>query len=326
MRITLKFTELKRFLKDNTLNNYLLLGNDDFLLEKSYELIFESKSFDPVELNVLQFKENVDAEEVVKALNTLPMFSEYKLVYVDLAGNLSNEKVLVEYLKQPNQTSILVINAREDKKKAKAFMANCELVDCNKLDEKTVYLFVKSELQKQQKQIEQDALTTLCEFCLFHLTSINAEVQKLVAYIGTNTTIVKQDVLKMVTKSLDYQVFDLTDALAKRDAKRVYALLQDMSAKRENEKMLLPLISNHFRRLFHARLNADNKQVAELLGVKEYAVVMARKQVKLFTAKQLKQIVDLCLQLDFEVKTGVMQTQNAVQFLILNILNINSLS
>ena len=303
------------------LNNYLLLGNDDFLLDKSYELIKESQNFTPEELNILSFKEVVDGGEVVKAVNTLPVFSEYKLVYVDLTGNLSNEKEIVQYLKQPNPSSILVLNAKDNAKLAKTFSSFCETIDCNKLSEKMVGLYVKVELQKFQKTMEEKALKILCEYCLYNLTVINGEVQKLVAYAGTRKEIVQADVTNIVNKSLDYQVFDLTDALAKRDAERAYAVLNEMGAKRENEKLVLPLISSHFRRLFHVKLNENNAKVASLLGVKEFAVVMARRQSKLFSAKQLKQIVDLCLQLDYAVKSGEMLTPNAVQFLILSILN-----
>ncbi len=323
----MKFTELKKNLKTNTYNNLALLGNDDFLLNRSYELILASKSFEPNELNITAFGESIDGEEVVKACNTFPVFSEFKLVSVNLVGkaDFTNQAAVLNYLKQPNPTTILVFGFGNNKQLAEPFLKLCELVDCNKLDERTIKLFLQNELSKFNKTMEDSALKLMCEYGLYNLTYLNSEMEKLVAYVGTRSTITTNDVQELVAKNLDYQVFDLTEALAKKQTERAMELLSDMKTKKENEKTLLPLIANHFRRLFLVGVSAGQSAaaMAKLLKVKEYAVTVSMQQSKLFSKRTLKQINDLCLELGFAVKNGDMLADYAISYLILQILNAN---
>lgn len=321
----MKFVELKKFLKQGFYNNYLLYGNDSYLLKKSYELIKESKNFEPELLNISVFTENIDGKEVVKALQTMPIMSEYRLVYVDLSGktDFANSNEVINYFNNCNPNAILVINAGENKNIYDIFkVANLEVIDCNKLDEKILFAFILNEFKKANKTITPLAMKLLCEFCLYNLTNIVAEIAKLIAFVGERETVEENDVNLIVTKNVDYQIFDLTENLAKKDAQKVYSVLQEIRAKKDNEKLILPLIYSHFRRLLHTKLNSENlTETAKLLKVKEYAVSVALKQSKLFSQKMLKQINDLCLELDYAVKNGDMLNENAIEYLILQILN-----
>lgn len=66
----------------------------------------------------------------------------------------------------------------------------------------------------------------------------------------------------------------------------------------------------------------DDKNLASLLGVKEFAISKQRQQVKNFSKMQLKKIYALLEQVDFNIKSGAMLQENAVYYLILSILYI----
>ena len=68
-----------------------------------------------------------------------------------------------------------------------------------------------------------------------------------------------------------------------------------------------------FRRLFFiATTTSNNSEIAELLGVKEYAIKKAREQVKNFKIKALKQAVDTLANYDYYVKSGKILVGNAI--------------
>ena len=76
----MKYIELKNSLKTNICNNYLLFGADEFLLNKSVELIFNALHINVADMNYQKFLgENLDYADVVKALETMPVFDEKKL-------------------------------------------------------------------------------------------------------------------------------------------------------------------------------------------------------------------------------------------------------
>ena len=149
----MKFVELKKNLKTEIKNNYLLKGDDEYLLQHSYELIKNSCNIDFPELNLLVFKEEIDFENVVKALETLPVFVDKKLIYVKLSTkDFKNEQKLEEYLKNYNSTSILVVSVGNTGY-LKNLEKHFEVIDCNRLSREVVFPFVVSELKKENKTI-----------------------------------------------------------------------------------------------------------------------------------------------------------------------------
>ena len=150
------------------------------------------------------------------------------------------------------------------------------------------------------------------------------ELNKLISYVGDKDSIEISDIKELVTPSLEYQVFELTDALAKKNSIRVYQIISDMKAKKDEFRTLPAIIFSHFRRLFMVALNQDKNrmELSKLLGVKEYAVKMSMQQAGLFSKSQLKKINELLSQVDFELKQSNMSIDNAVGLIVLKILNI----
>lgn len=324
----MKFEELKNSLKVEIKNAYLLSGVDEFLLSSAYSLITKYANIEYIDLNLIEFKEGViDCEDVVRALNTLPVFCDKKIVYLDVrmskASDIKNGKLIDEYLKSPNPTSVLVVNMGSNSTiknfDTKLFTA----VDCDRLSFNIVSLKIKQLVEKDGKKIDSDAIKLLNDYTLGDLSKIIVEIQKLCAYVGDRSDIVCADIKELVTPSLEYQIFELTEALSKKESKKVFAILDDMKAKKDEFRTLPAIIFSHFRRLFMVSLNADKskQELAQLLGVKEYAVKMTLAQVPLFTKAQLKKINELCSKTDFDLKQSNISIENAVSLIIMNILN-----
>lgn len=318
----MKFVELKRTLKDKIENCYLLKGDDPFLLDRSYSLIYDALNISMDDLNVSKFIEQVDFEDVIKALNTLPVFAKYRLVYVKLSSkDFKNEKQLGAYFENVNPTSVLVVDEGNDdflKSLAKEFT----LVDCNRLSKEIVFPFVASELKKYSKTISKSACELLCDYTNNDLSKINNELIKLAGYIGDRNEISVDDIEKMVTKSTEFQIFELTEALARKNSKKVYDILEVMKSRKDEFRTLHPLIYKHFRRLFFVSITSGTRtDLAKMLGVQEYAITKSQEQAKLFTKRQLKEINDICIQLDYDLKNSNITVNNAIDLLVLKILN-----
>lgn len=325
----MRFEDLKSSLKTGSKPAYMLVGVDEFLLSSSYGLIVKYANIEIPDLNIIKFSEGViDCVDVVRALNTLPIFSDKKLVYLDLRmakkSDIKNVKALNEYLSIPNMSSILIINLGANDEDFGVDKNAIELVDCNRLDEKIVKAKILATMRSFNKAITESAVAKLIEYCLCDLSKIIVECEKLVAYVGDRATVEEKDVDEIVTRSIEYQVFELTDALAKKNSTKVFEILKDMESKKDEYKMLPALIFSHFRRLFHVAINQglSNGEIAKMLGVKEYAVKMSASQSKLFSKSSLKKINNLCADIDFDLKTSNISLNNAVELIVLSILNL----
>jgi len=325
----MKFQDLKNNLKEKVLTNYLLHGVDEFLLASAHNLIVKYSNIEFQDLNLITFNEGIiDCVDVVRALETMPVFSDKKLVYVDIRmskkAELKNIDKLSIYLENSNPQAILVVNVG-DNLDALGIDKKCfNEVDCNRLDFKIVALKIKSIFANYNKQITEDAVQLLFDYCLGDLAKITLECDKLVFYVGDREVVEKKDIAHNVTPNLEYQIFELTENLAKKNSSKVYMILNDMKAKKEEYRTLPALIFNHFRRLFMISLNKDNSnlELSKMLGIKEYAVKMSMGQVKLFTKSQLKKIHELCVKIDGDLKQSNISIDNAINLIVLTILNI----
>lgn len=325
----MKFEELKNNLKKNIAVGYWLEGSDEYLISTSYELILKYANIEFQDLNVIKFSEGViDCVDVVRALETMPVFSAKKIVHLDIRmsrkSEMKNIKVLNEYLENPNIMAVLVVSIGSNDEDFGVDKKLLEYVDCNKLDIKFVEAKIQSIFVKNNKTIDSKAMNLLIEYCLSDLSKIIIECEKLVAYAGDRKSITSDDIKEIVTRSIEYQIFELTDALAKKNSSKVYSIVGDLRAKKDEYKMLPSLIYSHFRRLFHISLNQgiSNAEIARMLGVKEYAVKMSQGQVKLFSKSALKKINELCTSIDYDLKQSNISMDNAIELMIITILNI----
>lgn len=325
----MKFEELKNSLKVGSKVAYLLTGVDEYLLSSSYNLIIKYSNIEVPDLNIITFSEGViDCHDVVRALDTMPVFSDKKIVYLDLRmskkSELKNLQELNEYLNNPNYSAILVINIGANEEDFGIIKTEIEVVDCNKLDVKIIQAKILSILKSYNKTISVSALNKLIEYCLGDLAKIIVECDKIVAYIGQRQEIEVKDIDEIVTRSIEYKIFELTESLSQKNSSRVYEILNDLKSKKDEYKMLPALIYSHFRRLFQVALNQNlsNAEVAKMLGVKEFAVKMTQAQVKLFSKSSLKKINEMCISLDYDLKQSNISLENAIELMVLKILNI----
>ena len=323
----MKFEELKNNLKSKIEPAYLLMGVDEFLLSSAYNLIVKYSGMLMEDLNLIKFGEGIiDMKDVVRALNTLPVFCNKKIVYLDIRmsklNELKNIKDLQEYLECPNMSSVLIANLGSND--IKFIDKNIESIDCNRLGINIVSLKIKQIANMSNKNISEETIKLLYDYTLGDLAKITVELNKLISYVGDKDSIEISDIKELVTPSLEYQVFELTDALAKKNSIRVYQIISDMKAKKDEFRTLPAIIFSHFRRLFMVALNQDKNrmELSKLLGVKEYAVKMSMQQAGLFSKSQLKKINELLSQVDFELKQSNMSIDNAVGLIVLKILNI----
>ncbi len=293
---------------------YLIQGEDLLLYDKSLQLIKKANDLQLEEFNFLVFDEDsFNADAVIDACETLPMASEKKIVLLKniTKFNENFKKKLKDYLKKPLESTCLVIFDFFNKFD---FIIS-EKVSAKRLDDSSLKDLIAAELKSHGKTITQDAIVQLIEACCNYYSLIKNELDKLASCDDFEIT--SKIVDSLVCKETEFTVFELTDALSRRDAGKAVALLNLM----DKDTKTFSLVLNHFRRLFFVAVSdLSDKELAELLGVKEFAITKARTLSKNFSKLQLKNIYEMLNDVDFYIKNGQMQVENALFYLIFNIL------
>lgn len=261
--------------------------------------------------------ENYNIDSVISACEMMPLSDNKRVVILKNLTKLSeNDKNKLEmYLKKPSTSTVLIILDFNNKF---AWAAEyCEAVDARRMDRALCQNIIVSDLAKRGKSISNEAVETLLDYCNGYLSGVMNEIEKLVFYDSNEPLITKKTVENVAVKTTEFAVFELTEALGKRDLDKALQLLSYM----EKEPGTLGLITNHFRRLFFISLCEDmnNSELGNLLGVKEYAISKQRAAVKNFSKMQLKKIYSLLEEVDYNIKSGAMLTTTALYYLVFSI-------
>lgn len=308
---------LKKRLAEGIARVYLVEGDDYYLFDRAYAMIKNACgiTLEDFNINILD-EESYSNDKLFAATELLPVIDERRLVVVK-GGKLSEaeKKAMTNILLKIPKTTVVVV--LDYNKNFEFLKKDFVFVDANRMDKDLVKKLVNAYLAKIGKSISADALETLIESCNGYLTRIMNELNKLVCFDLDSEIISKDVVEKLVNKDTEFSVFELTEALSKKDGDKAIRLLKLM----EKEQGVFALISNQFRRLFYAAISdLTNLELAGLLGVKEFAIMKARQLAKGFSKAQLKKICSLLEEMDYAVKSGAMLQANALYLLVFNIL------
>ena len=307
---------LKKRLSEGLARVYVVEGDDYYLFDKAFLMIKNACGITLDDFNVNVFdEESFSTDKLFAATELLPIIDEKRLVVIK-GGKLSegDKKRTTEILLHIPKTTVVVV--LDYNKNFEFLKKDFVLVDANRMDKELVKKLITAYLARISKKIDADAMDELIESCNGYLTRIMNELNKLVCFDLDSENITKESVDKLVNKDIEFSVFELTEALSKKDGDKAIRLLKLM----EKDQGVFALISNQFRRLFYASISdLTNAELAGLLGVKEFAIMKARQLAKGFSKAQLKKICSLLEEMDYAVKSGAMLQTNALYLLVFNI-------
>ena len=306
---------LKKRLSEGLARVYVVEGDDYYLFDKAFLMIKNACGITLDDFNVNVFdEESFSTDKLFAATELLPIIDEKRLVVIK-GGKLSegDKKRTTEILLHIPKTTVVVV--LDYNKNFEFLKKDFVLVDANRMDKELVKKLITAYLARISKKIDADAMDELIESCNGYLTRIMNELNKLVCFDLDSENITKESVDKLVNKDIEFSVFELTEALSKKDGDKAIRLLKLM----EKDQGVFALISNQFRRLFYASISdLTNAELAGLLGVKEFAIMKARQLAKGFSKAQLKKICSLLEEMDYAVKSGAMLQTNALYLLVFN--------
>jgi DNA polymerase-3 subunit delta len=240
-----------------------LFGEDTYRLkEKLIEIIEEYKKKNTSGFN-LRF---LDAKEIIlddlkSELLSISMFKEKKLVV--LSNVFSASKFKEDFLDRGealfDSSNILIIyesGSVSQKEKLTTFLkkkAKTEEFKPLRVDQ--VKRFIKKKLE--QKEINDDALSLLIDYCSNDLWKISKEIEKLINY--SKNKISKEDIELLVSPVYDNNIFETIDAIAKKEKKRAVKLLKRHIENGDSVPYLLTMIAYQLRNIISVK---SSKKVA----------------------------------------------------------------
>lgn len=322
---------LKDQIKNKKLGKLYLLYGEEQLLLQMYLSEIEKLLIEPAteSMNKVVLEGRVEAGTIMDHCDTLPFFAERKLVIVKNSNffggkaRSGREGILKYFENIPSETCLVFVEEEIDKRltTTKNFKNYGLLVEFALRKPAELVSWAGSQFKAQKIQVDARTLNLLIEYCDGGMTQLQNEITKLCLYARDSRIVTSEDVERLCTRSIKSVIFDLTDAVAAKNAVKALGIFEDMLSMKEPVIRIFFMISRHFRNLYELKsLRTEGYRPDEAVkasGINPYAANKMLRQLDKFTLEQLKEAIIDCLDVDVSVKTGKMDERIGVEGIIL---------
>ena len=217
--------------------------------------------------------------DVINACRRYPMFAERQVVLLKEAQHMKDIEKLEGYIDNPLTSTIFVVCYKDKKvdgrgKLSKTLKQKGELLSTKKLYDNQLPEWANHMINHHGLTIDQRALALLVDHVGNDLSRLQNEIEKLAVNLGTRKAINEDDIEKYIGVSKEFNVFELQDALAKKNLPKAIRIIHyfEQNPKAVPIQMILPALYNFFSKtymIFGVPSN-NEKDIATALGVNPY--------------------------------------------------------
>ncbi|ACL76302.1 DNA polymerase III subunit delta [Ruminiclostridium cellulolyticum] len=335
----MSFDILKKELKQNKLKNvYLFYGQEDYLI-KYYmntiaNLIVNEETKD---LNYIYLEGKKDTESLIENCETMPIFSEKKLVIARNSGFFKSKKggseggsdkksgnnKLADYIENmPSYTCLIFVEQEVDKriKLVNSVKKKGLVVEFNYQKPADLVKWVVKVFKSYKKTIDNIAASYIVENSEYSMAELLNEIDKIVNFIDDKQHISLEDVQSVCTKTIKSRIFDLTDAVAEGNISKALMLLNDMASLKEPMQKIMYMIVRQIRMVYRVKLLKEQgireDAAAKQMGLTPFVASKVLRLSKYMEIGILERAMYYSLELDESIKTGRMTDRTAIELLI----------
>jgi DNA polymerase-3 subunit delta len=332
----------KKLKNEETGKLYLFYGHEELLKREAVGRIKDilvPASLEELNLTVIDGG-SASADTIINAVETLPFMNPRRLVIVKdavfgPAGKkaLSQEdmNILEKYLCRIPEYSCLIIQAkgRPDMRTRfiKTLKAQGVIVEFGRLKPQLLESWIKKQFKGNGKTMSPAVLKRFIgltgylerdsEKTLDHIAN---EIEKTVKYCQGKELISEADIEALISRSPERNIFNLVDAVGRRDIGIAISLLEDMKQGGEPPLRVLFMVARQFRLLLQAsalkEAGYSNKAIASRLGLPPFITGSLLKQTGNYAREDLKKALQSCAEMDVRIKSGRIEPWLSLELLI----------
>ena len=262
---------------------YFLMGEEPYFIDVISDTI-EEEVLDEAEKafnQIVVYGRDVDIDTVATHAKSFSMMGGYMVVIVKEAQDLKNIEDFEKYLDVIPPTTILVFDYKYkklDKRRALAKRIDKMgvLFESKKLYENNIPGWIQSYLSDKGYSITPKATQMLTDFLGTDLHKVRNELDKLIIALPKSKKIDDADVEYNIGISKDYNVFELQNAIGRRDILKANQIVNYFGDNGKDNPLLVTAISlyGYFTKILKVHYATDPSQnaLAAALGVNPYFV------------------------------------------------------
>lgn len=300
---------------------YLLHGEESYYIDLISDFLEENvlndmeKGFNQTVL----YGKDTEVMTVLNAARRYPMMSDYQLILVKEAQDLKIDKAAEQfqaYCEQPLNSTILVLchkYGKFDKRKKvyKVIEKNGLVFESASIYENKVPAWIEEFVKSRGHHINHKASALLAEYLGNDLSKVANELEKLMLNVPKEQEIGTKAIQDNIGISKEYNVFELQNALARRDVLKANQIINYFEANPKANPMVLIMgnLAGYFTKILKYHYVKDKSLAAKELGVNPYFLKDYELAARNYNLGKTFEIISLLREYDLKSK-GVDATGN----------------
>ena len=294
---------------------YLLVGEETFLVQEALGIL-KAKSVDEgtIDFNCDVFDASeTNAAHVKDAAEMLPMMSAPRFAAFPGVDDLKDKdwENLFPLFDNPVDSTTLVLTAESLDKRKKYYKKLSDvavIVELKRPYENQVVDWIDYLAFRQGLKVGREAAQLLKQFVGTNLTEINNELMKLKDYLGERTTVEPKDILQVVSQTRVDRIFDLTDAVGRRDRVTALQSLANLLEHGQSEVGILAMITRHFRILGQLkegqREGMTGMKLSTKAGIPQFLLTQYMEQLRVWDENKIERTFQVLQETDRALKSS----------------------
>lgn len=300
---------------------YLLHGEESYYIDllsdylEQHVLSDAEKGFN----QTILYGKDTEVMTVLNAAKRYPMMSDYQLVMVKEAQELKIDKASEQfqaYCEKPLNSTILVLchkYGKFDKRKKvyKVLEKTGVVFESASIYDNKVPAWIDDFVKDKGYHINPKASALLGEYLGNDLSKVANELEKLMLNVSKTQEIGTKEVQDNIGISKEYNVFELQNALARKDVFKANQIVNYFEANPKANPMVLVMgnLASYFTKILKYHYVVDKSQLARELGVNPYFVKDYDMAARNFNLGKTFEVISLLRAYDLKSK-GVDSTGN----------------
>ncbi len=315
---------------------YLFYGEESYLKEYYRSAVVKRAAgggFD--DFNIVELSERqVTPETLTEAVEGLPFGADKKVVIVRdyplMRASGAMKDTLTALLDNLPDTVCLIFyfDAQEfkpDKRLSlwKLLEKKGEIVEFERAGMADLAPWIRRRFEALGKTIGRAECEYLVFLCGALMTNLITEIEKIAA--GTpKKAIGRDDIDRLASRTLEAQVFDLTDCMMEGKHRESIGLLRDLFAAKNSPIAVLAAVTKQMQRLYAARLVLESRggegDVMRLCALRSpYPARLLLRACARMELPFLRRAARLCLEADLGIKSNLPDDERTVELLLLRL-------
>ncbi|MGI2326530.1 DNA polymerase III subunit delta [Planococcus sp. YIM B11945] len=316
---------------------YLVVGNESYFIEKTVDLLKHKLTDGELELSIFDLEE-VPVDRVIEEADTIPFFSDRKLIVVKNASFLKaaergkekidhDLKLLEAWLENPPSSCVTVFIAPyekldERKKVTKLMKQHTVLVEAKSLQANDLEVWLQHEAKSFGKQIKKGAADKLVEMAGTNLTLLSSELEKMSLYLGSGEEEITAELVeKMTARTLEQDAFKMLQSYLDGDVSGALSVYYDLLRQKEEPVALTALLASQIRFMIHVfylqKKGYHAQQISKQLKAHPYRVKLLVEKRQQIPENRLLEVLGDLADIDLQLKTVSGNRERILEFFLM---------